>query len=152
MKKVKEVFRGLGVCAVLASSILTGPNVLAASQDGFGQPSYTYGSGFVVVEEGNFLSRAVVNLPAPQIGYNDLRGTWSWGNINTNWFGNGGQVFSSVTGNSTNTAARAQGRATVRDGHGNETSGLWQAPGVNSRAERDRTSGTNSAFWGLRAP
>ena len=84
--------------------------------------------------------------------HNVSHGTWTSGNQNTNWLGFGGEVFSSVTGNSTNTNARAQGRATVRNGNGHEETGGWRAPGINSRAEIERTSGTNRAFWGLQAP
>lgn len=77
-----------------------------------------------------------------------LRGTWSHGNSNF-----GMSIFSSVTGSSQNTSARAEGRGTVRNGSGNEHSGDWQSPGVNSRGEIRRTvTGTNLAMWDLRAP
>lgn len=79
-----------------------------------------------------------------------LRGTWTHGNTGILGFG---KVWSSVTGSSSNNNSRAQGRGSVRDGRGNENSGGWRAPGVNSRGEIDRTArGTNVAYWDLRAP
>ncbi|MCL1949369.1 MAG: lactococcin 972 family bacteriocin [Turicibacter sp.] len=111
--------------------------------------------GSIVVEEGaETASKEIqVNLPglSRNIYHGDLRGTFSSGNQNTNWLGRGGQVWSSVTGNASG-AGRARGRATVRNGNGQERTGGFQNPGVNSRAEIDRTSGTNQAFWGLAAP
>ena len=78
-----------------------------------------------------------------------LKGTWTYGNTGILGFG---RVWSSVTGNSSGTG-KTQGRATTRNGQGYENNGGWKAPGINSRAEIDRTnSGTNSAFWGLRNP
>lgn len=79
-----------------------------------------------------------------------LRGTWTHGSTGILGFGN---VWSSVTGSSSNNNSRAQGRGTARNGQGHENSGGWRAPGVNSRGEIDRTnSGTNVAFWDLRNP
>ena len=114
-------------------------------------------SGYAVVSEDTGIiiqdiQSEFLNLSRTQIENGTLRGTWSHGNQNTNWLGGGGQVFSSVTGSSQNTNARAQGRGTVRNGNGHENTGGWRAPGTNSRGEIDRTSGTNRAFWDLRRP
>ncbi|MCL1924573.1 MAG: hypothetical protein FWF50_03210 [Defluviitaleaceae bacterium] len=77
-----------------------------------------------------------------------LTGTWTHGNANL-----GTAIFSSITGSSQNNNSRAQARGTVRNGSGNENTGGWQLPGVNSRGQIIRTiTGTNSAFWDLRRP
>lgn len=112
-------------------------------------------SGSVVVDEATTIVRTEVQgeveIPSSRqpISHGNLRGTWTYGNTGVLGFG---RVWSSVTGNSSGTG-RASGRATVRNGQGHERTGGWRAPGINSRAEIDRTnSGTNSAFWSLGNP
>lgn len=87
-------------------------------------------SGYAVVDED---AGIITQLVQGEVSMSDLfttvangtlRGTWTHGTANL-----GTAIFSSVTGNSSFTNARAAGRATVRSGVGVESTGGWQSPG-----------------------
>jgi len=112
--------------------------------------------GYVVVDEYATITKTYVTssniLSRNQVVSGSLTGTWFHGNQNTNWLGQGGQVFSAVTGSSLNNASRARGLGTAVNGNGVSHTVGWRAPGVQSRGEIDRTSGTNRALWNLDTP